>query len=312
MAIDNNFSSDLNLVQEVVDAVIVSQFPIQLLALANCLIFAMWRFCEEDFMRKHFLSSPANRRRGYWWSEILSKFSQIELHHLSGNLVALSFFGNNCVSRLGSVAFYSFVATSAVISSFLENIWRNSQFFISKYRHTSSLGFSGINAALFALFVHCSPNCQLVLGTSRICSAKNALYTAITSDLVGLLCDCAGIINSPIHHMGHIFGYVSGVLIIIFSKLLRRPAQLIRQHRRMILVGAFLFLYYLSEIENPYELLFLLGKRKVRTLSSKIKKMPSKMKNPVMRHVDKAWRHFKGSTTAMWDNFLNFISCLSF
>ena len=229
----NSNVRNVDLVQQVVDSIVNSSFPIQIIALTNCLIFAMWRLGNPNFMKEHFLSSPKNRSKGYWWSELLANFSQIELHHLAGNLGALAIFGSTCVYRLGATAFFFVIACSTVLCCLIENIWRESPLAPDKVRSRDSLGFSGINSSLFILFTHFSPNEHLVFG-NNVCTAKAALISALSADLVGWICDCLDIVESPIDHFAHISGYAAGFLILHMINFQQRSARIINNLVRLI------------------------------------------------------------------------------
>jgi len=193
--------------------------PVQYLGLINIIIFFMWSFNNEsEFMLKNFISSPQNRKMGYWWSDFLSSFSQIEPYHLAGNLAALTIFGPPSVTYLGEARFYSFVTLSVLLGNWFQGVWRNSQFAIKRIKSASSLGFSGINSALFVIYaIYCPEN--LISYDNKTLSAKDALVTAICGDFVGWIFDALDIFQSPIGHFAHLSGYMSGFLLYKAVKL---------------------------------------------------------------------------------------------
>mmetsp|Transcript_28632 Transcript_28632/g.39372 ORF Transcript_28632/g.39372 Transcript_28632/m.39372 type:complete len:140 (+) Transcript_28632:232-651(+) len=138
----------------------------------------MWYAEENDFMSKHFISSPENRKNGIWWSDFLSSFSQIEPYHLAGNLAALIIFGPPSAAYFGDVRFYIFITLSNLLCNWMESIRRDSKFASKRIKDMKSLGFSGINSALFVVYAICRPK-ELITNDNEILSAKDALLSAI-------------------------------------------------------------------------------------------------------------------------------------
>jgi len=168
-------------------------------------------------MKKHFLSSPKNRKDGIWWSDFLSSFSHIELYHLAGNLAALTVFGPASVTYLGNVRFFVFIILSAILGSFFERILSDSPFAPDRIKNAKSLGFSGINSALFIVYFHRNPQAMLSM-SNRIVSVKDALFSAIAGDFLGFVLDTFQVVESPIAHLVHLAGYASGFFLICAIK----------------------------------------------------------------------------------------------
>jgi len=242
-------------IENILEALFLNNRTIQFITVVNCAIFLMWRFVDLKFMEKHFISSPKNRKNGIWWSEFLSSFSHIELHHLAGNLAALTLFGPPSVSYLGNIRFFIFVTFSSVLGSLLEITLSDSSFVPDRVKKAKSLGFSGINSALFVVFFHRSPQTKL-LSSNQVLTVKDALYSAIISDLIGFVLDSLEVLESPIAHLVHLAGYASGFFLIYALKFQNRLVRLLSsqlslrtQSWKLLLAGIGIG-YFLSILVN--------------------------------------------------------------
>lgn len=162
-------------------------WPIDVCILINVIVWLSWqnklKKINKDFMRKNWMLSLRNWRQGRYWTLLTGAFSHISIIHLLANMSFLTSFGPSLVYQLGEKGFCSFVIMSAVISSsvslisqrfynfaqydFRGNIFPKTS--ANRYGYFSqgiqrahpevySLGFSGINCAMFVLQAYSRPS----------------------------------------------------------------------------------------------------------------------------------------------------------
>lgn len=220
---NNEISEVLNNISYCFEALIHNQPVIQLLAILNFAIFLAWQILPNEFMEQHFINSAKNDRAHRWWSGFLSTYSHFSLSHIGANLCCLSIFGPPSYTYLGPARFFILIVFSSFASMIIPKLWNKSGLVSKKSREVMSLGFSGVNSALFVVYATARPKEQISMGDEDFVSATSALQVAILADLCGLVSTTRLFgFNSPIDHAAHLGGYISGyVSIVIFKALIR-------------------------------------------------------------------------------------------
>ena len=236
-------------IEHVFEALLVANRPVQVIAAINTIIFICWHTLDTDYMNANFISSRKNKNKKRWWCELLSSFSHIDLHHIGGNMAALAIFGPPTQQYLGTIRFIIFILMSAIMSSYTYTIWRDSPFTSTNTKKMGSLGFSGINSAMFIIYAYTRPNSMLVIGEGNKVCTSTALQTVIISDISGLIIDYLGVIKSPIAHMAHLGGYVSGYILL---KAMQYHSKVWKNLRKFLIPGG-------SGSDNKVWVLFISG-----------------------------------------------------
>ena len=221
-------------IEHVFEALLVANRPVQIVAAINTIIFILWHTLDKDYMNANFISSRKNKNKKRWWCELLSSFSHIDLHHIGGNMAALAIFGPPTQQYLGTIRFIIFILMSAIMSSYTYTLWRDSPFTSTNTKKMGSLGFSGINSAMFIIYAYTRPNSMLVIEGNKVCTSTVALQTVILSDVSGLIIDYFGVIKSPIAHMAHLGGYVSGYMLL---KAMQYHSKIRENLRKFLIPG---------------------------------------------------------------------------
>ena len=249
-------------VEYILKIMLKSHPSIQFLAIINTLIWVIWNVPElKGFMNDNFLDSAANSRKGRWWSGFLSSFSHQTMTHLFGNLSCLTIFGPPTYQFLGKERYIIFILLSAVLSLQIEAKWRDSKFSSPKLREISSLGFSGINSALFIIYAHTRPKDLISVGGKDFCTSKDALFTSISGDLIGFLVQFFEIYESPIGHAAHLSGYLVGYILLygfyldVFIEkksllLFKNTIQFIKKNSIVFLFGISISFLLFQSLDN--------------------------------------------------------------
>lgn len=140
--------------------------PIRALLVINIAVFIAWQIFPE-FMLKNFTESKDNLLKSRYWVYITHAFSHFSLLHLISNMIWLTSIGTAVANSLQPHVFYSIVGFSALLSGIFSTISRKFSlvFWPRNRRNVRSnkitLGFSGINTALFFIYAILYPNAQL-------------------------------------------------------------------------------------------------------------------------------------------------------
>lgn len=127
----------------------------------------IWFLCNlsDSFMRRHCGVSVKNVREGRWWSVFISAFSHQSIAHLMGNMSILMKLGGPVAEALGCKRFLLLVLGSAVGASLIATTWTwlTAKVFrrderLQQHLSIPTIGFSGVNMALFYLFSEMRPN----------------------------------------------------------------------------------------------------------------------------------------------------------
>lgn len=212
----------------------------------SCLgVFLMWQIPRltgqpNQILSTFFINSWHNTKVTWGLSLILSSLSHMGAYHILVNLFALSHFGPS-VKRLvlmgqqrkklfstKSTAIWPLLVSSAIVSNLI--------FFIFSHRRSaSSLGLSGVTAALAAVQARAYPRRiyrVMLMGVIPISSsAQDFLKGSILLSLLGYIWSLSASSSqggNPIAHMAHLGGLVYGVLYYESFVLQKSPTQVVQ------------------------------------------------------------------------------------
>ncbi|RLN23222.1 RHOMBOID-like protein 12, mitochondrial [Panicum miliaceum] len=83
----------------------------------NVAVFMLWRVADPGFMRRHFMISLDNFKRGRLHTLLTSAFSHAESHHLISNMIGLYFFGTSIARTFGSAFLLKLYVAGALTGS---------------------------------------------------------------------------------------------------------------------------------------------------------------------------------------------------
>eukprot|EP01041_Mallomonas_annulata_P003294 gene3294-6527_t len=194
------------------------KLPLQVLVGVNIVVYLAWIFLPSRVMLENATASSENNRKRRWWTWITANFSHMSLYHLAGNVASLTLFGPPALSVLGLRRFCEVIFLSAISSSLFGHL--SSKYCLLflpahariEYKSRPSLGFSGINAALFVFYVLARPNDLLsIMGATSPIPARKALRNLMIFDIIGLICTST-VSPSPIGHGAHLGGFAFALL----------------------------------------------------------------------------------------------------
>ncbi|XP_033331698.1 rhomboid family intramembrane serine protease rho-7 [Megalopta genalis] len=172
----------------------------------NVLVFLAWRVPKfQKTMIKYFCSGSASGAT--CWPMLLSSFSHHSFLHLAANMYVLHSFCSLAVSALGKEQFVAFYLTSAVMSSFISNLYKT-----ALGLSNPSLGASGAIMGVFGYACTQFPDIYLsiIFLPMYTFTANTAIKFIMGLDTMGILCRW-----QFFDHAAHL----SGVLFGIFWKI---------------------------------------------------------------------------------------------
>mmetsp|Transcript_18591 Transcript_18591/g.18681 ORF Transcript_18591/g.18681 Transcript_18591/m.18681 type:complete len:307 (+) Transcript_18591:111-1031(+) len=189
--------------------------PLRVIFMINIVGWCAWQIFPE-YMAKHALLCTENDK-ARWWTWITSAFSHQSLSHLVANMSSLSLTGPPVLSLLGLKRFSQLIAFSVFASSLSGRLSQHFSLMLRSHhirqasKRQASLGFSGVNCALFVFYTIANPDAVLSVGGSPPLSCAAALQYLLLGDTLGLLSACT-LFSTNIGHGSHLGGFGAGFL----------------------------------------------------------------------------------------------------
>lgn len=210
--------------------------PIRFCLVVNFLFFIASNIFPKT-MSRHATLCWSNLYFKRFHTLLTSAFNHFDIFHLYVNMSVLCGIGPSVYNQIGDKLFYGVLFSSSLVSSILSLIAKKlSLLFRNNYNRSvaesrNSVGFSGINMALFTLYAYLFPENKMLLSSpfsnlffqqnNKTISSMTLLEFSLLFDIFGFLLSST-IVTSPFDHAAHLGGFLCSKFIIKFQKLRKK------------------------------------------------------------------------------------------